>query len=53
MIAAWSDSNTSDSESDEEHSANICLMVKEGQEEEHEITNEADIAALFECSKKN
>ena len=49
MIAAWSDSDTSESESDDEHNANICLMAKEGQD--HENTNEVNIAALYECSK--
>ena len=31
MVAAWSDSESSESESDEEHTANICLMAKEDQ----------------------
>jgi len=51
MIAAWSDSDTSESESDEEHKANICLMAREGQAHEPENTNEVDIAALYECCK--
>ena len=50
MIAAWSDSDTSESESDEEHNANICLMAREGQDHELENTNEVDMAALYECS---
>ena len=51
MITVWSDSDTSDSESDEEHNANICLMARKGQDHEPENTNEVDIAALYECSK--
>ena len=29
MIATWNDSETSDNESDEEHTANNCLIAKE------------------------
>jgi len=29
MIASWSDSETSESESDEEHPTNICFTTKE------------------------
>ena len=32
MVAAWSDSETSDSGSDDEQVANICLMAKEENE---------------------
>ena len=34
MIAAWSDSETNDSESDEEHTINTCLMANEEQDDE-------------------
>ena len=51
MIIAWSDSDTSDSENDEEHTTNTCLTAIEWQDHEHEKTNEVDIAALYECSK--
>ena len=55
MIAAWSNSDPSDSESDEEHNANICLMDNEVQEDqrfEYESTDEVHISALYECSKE-
>ena len=55
MIAAWSDSDTSDSEGDEEHTANICRMAKEVQangRSEYESTDGVDISALYECSKE-
>jgi len=34
MIAAWNDSEMSDSESEEEHTANMCLLAKELQDNE-------------------
>ena len=55
MIAAWSDSDTSESESDEEHTANICLMAKDVKNDErfeYESTDEVDISALYDCSKE-
>ena len=55
MIATWSDSETSDSKSNEEHTTNICVMAKEVQDDErseYESTNEVDISALYECSKE-
>ena len=51
MIAAWSDSETSESESDEEHTNNTCLMAKDGESSEHESMDEVDISGLYKCSK--
>jgi len=54
MIAAWSDSEASDSKSNEEHTINTCLMAKEVQDDEqseYKRTDEVDISALYECSK--
>ena len=34
MVVAWSDSKTSDSETDEEYATNICLMAKKVQDNE-------------------
>ena len=55
MVAAWSSSKTSDSESDIEHTANIYLMAKEVQDDErfkYESTDNVDILALYACSKE-
>jgi len=55
MIATWSDSEISDCESDKEHTANICLMAKEVQDDErfkYESTDNVDILALYACSKE-
>ena len=55
QIATWSNSDTSDNESDEEHNANICLTTKEvqdNQRSEYESTDEVDISALYECPKE-
>ena len=54
MIAAQSDSKTSDSESDEEHTTNTCLMandVQNDEQSEYESTEEVHISSLYECSK--
>ena len=54
MIASWSHSETSDSESDEEHTTNTCLMANDVQSDEqleNESTDEVDISALYESSK--
>jgi len=51
MITTWSDSETSNSESDE-HTAYICLIAKEVQGDErseYESTDEVDISAPYEC----
>jgi len=50
IITAWSDSDTSDSEGDEEYTANICLMAKKVQDNgrfECESTDEVDILTLY------
>ena len=47
MIAAWSDSEASDSESDEEHTNNTCLMARDEESSEHENTDEVDIYGLY------
>ena len=55
MVAAWSDSESSESESDEEHTANICLMAKEVQnnnETEYENSDEVDASELYKYSKE-
>ena len=55
MIATSSDNETSHSKSDEEHTANICLMAGEVQYDErseYESTDKVDIPALYECSKE-
>ena len=50
MIAAWSDSNSSDSEKEEEM-GNLCLMVNGVQETESENLDEVDYSDLLEYSK--
>jgi len=55
MVAAWSDSESNESESDEEHKANIYLMAKEVQDDketEYESLDEVDTSALYEYSKE-
>jgi len=55
MADAWSDSESSESESHEEHTANICLMAKEVQnnkETEYENSNEVDASKLYKYSKE-
>jgi len=55
MIAAWSDSESSESESDEQHTANICLVAKEVQnnkETEYENLDEVDVSELYKYSKE-
>jgi len=55
MVATWSEGKTNDSESNEEHAANICLIAKEVQENErpkYESTNKVDISAIYECYKE-
>ena len=50
MIAAWSDSDTSDSDKEEEV-ANLCLMANDVQETEPENLDEVDYYDLLEYSK--
>ena len=55
MVAAWSNSESSESESDEKHTANICLMAKEVQnnkETEYENSDEVDAPELYKYSKE-
>ena len=53
MVAAWSDSETSFSESDDEQVASVCLMAKEDDgKTEYESSYEVDISTLDECSKE-
>ena len=49
MIAAWSDSDSSDSDKEEEM-ANLCLMGNDVQETESENLNEVDYSDLLEYS---
>jgi len=55
MIVAWSDSDSSDGENEEEQAANLCFMVNEGQiqeeEMEHDRSNEVDYSNFLEYSK--
>jgi len=54
MFAAWSDSESSESASDEEHTTNICLPAKEAQdnkESEYGSSNKVDISTIYEYSK--
>ena len=50
MIAAWSDSDSSDSDK-EEGMANLCLMANDIQETESENLDEVDYSDLLEYSK--
>jgi len=50
MIAAWSDSDSSDSDKEEEM-ANPCLMANDVQETGLENLDEVDYLDLFEFSK--
>ena len=53
MVAAWSDNESSGSESDEEQVVNICLMTKEAQDDknEYESSNKVDALLLYIYSK--
>ena len=55
MIAAWSDSDSSDNEIKEEKAANLCFMLTEGQTQEEEIeyesSDEIDYSEFLEYSK--
>jgi len=55
MIAAWHDSDSSDSENKEEQAMNLCFMVNEGQiqeeETEYESSDEVDYSEFLEYSK--
>jgi len=55
MIAAWSDSNSSDSENEEEQAVSMCFMVNKGQiqeeETEYESSDEVDYSNFLEYSK--
>jgi len=56
MVATWSEGKTNDSESNEEHAANICLIAKEVQENErpkYESTNKVDISAIMNVIRKS
>jgi len=50
MIAAWSDSDSSDSDKEEEI-ANLCLMTNDVHETEFENLDEVDYSDLLEYSK--
>ena len=51
MIAAWSDSDSSDSDKEEEV-ANLCLMANDVQETEPENVDEVVYSDLLEYSKE-
>jgi len=54
MVATWSDSETSKSDSDEEQVANIWLIIKEIRDNEiteHEGSDEVAVSALYKCFK--
>ena len=56
MSATWSDSHTSNSKSDEEHTTNICLMTKEVKDNEgfeYESTDKVYIYLYMNALKKN
>ena len=46
MVSAWSDSEASESESDEEHTADICLMAKEVQNNKDLEYENSDMVCL-------
>ena len=55
MVAAWSDNKSSESENDKEHTANVCLMTKEVQDDketEYKSSYEVDVYGLYEYSKE-
>jgi len=54
MIAAWSDSDSSDSYDEEEQVENLCFMANEDpsqEETEHESLDEVDYSDFLEYSK--
>jgi len=46
MVTAWSDSKSSESESDEELTADIYLMAKEAQDDEETKYGSLDVVCL-------
>ena len=55
MIAAWSDSDSSGSEDEEEQAVNLCFMANENQthdeETQYESSNKVDYSDLLEYFK--